>query len=185
MEEIIYQGQDITNQMTPIPGGFSSYLVHCPLGLLWSKKSNQFLLLNAKGTGDDSRYLMTSLTNDQGERHHFYLSEIVMSSFMGITKSQWKEMGLEVDHINQDSKNNSISNLRLTNSKGNKGNRGKMKDKTYLTLDNAQKVRDAFKEWTKGKVEFYAEMSKQFGVGKRTIQNAILGVTYKVIDEGE
>jgi hypothetical protein len=186
MGEILFEGKDISKEMTPIPGKFSSYLVHCPKGLLYSKKSNKFLLLNAKGTGDDSKYLQTSLRDDDGVTHNFYLSEIVMSSYMGISKQEWRAMGLEVDHIDsENTKNNCISNLRLVSSKGNKANRSYDVDRNYLTMDNAKIVREEFSKWEGTKLDFYEAMSKRFHVTMRTIQNCVLGVTYKVVADEE
>nr|BDD43635.1 hypothetical protein 4 [Bacillaceae bacterium] len=168
-------------ELTPIPG-FSPdmYLCHCPSGSVYSLLSNKWLLQEARGTGDNSQYLMTSLKGLDGKIHHLYLHEIVMSSHMGIHKLEWRAMGLQVDHIdNLDTKNCSVSNLRLTSDIGNKKNsRDRFWNKVRLSFETAQELREEFKEWTGSKVEWYRLKGEELGVTARSVQNIILGYTY-------
>lgn len=174
----------LKGEMTPVPG-FPDYLAHCLKGKVWSNKTNRWLLQDAKGTGDDNRYLKTALSDSEGNLHHMYLSEIIMSSSMGVPKSYWRAMGLEVDHIdNTDTKNNSIENLRLVSSADNKKNsRYRFWNKVRLSMDVAKQLRQDFKELTGSKVEWYRMKGKELGVSARSIQNIILGYTYKEATE--
>jgi len=181
-------------EMTPIPG-FSpeKYLCHCPSGNVYSLVKRKWLLQNAKGTGDNNQYLMTSLRGLDGKVHHLYLNEIVMSSSMGVEKTYWRDMSsegnLEVDHISNELnemgvKDNSISNLRLTTSKGNKENsRDRFWNKVRLSKEIAQQLREEINNWTGSKVEFYRLKGQELGVTARSIQNIVLGNTYKVIED--
>lgn len=168
-------------EMTPIPG-FSPemYLCHCLTGRVYSLVSKKWLLEDAKGTGDDSRYLMTTLKGLDGSVHHVYLHEIVMSSYMGMKKSDWRSMGLEVDHINNlDTKNCAISNLRLASSEANKKNsRDRFWNKTRLSPEVAEQLREEFNVYTGSKIEWYKIKANELGVSARSIQNVILGYTY-------
>jgi hypothetical protein len=81
---------DVTS-LTSIPG-FPDYLTDCINGKVFSQLSNRYLLQDAKGTGDrdengEGRYFMTSLRDSEGNGHHIYLSVIIMSSYMGIKRS--------------------------------------------------------------------------------------------------
>jgi hypothetical protein len=170
--------EEVRHEMTPIPGGFDDYLVHCERGLL--SKKGKWLLVDAKGTGDDNKYLATTLIDNEGNKHNYYLSEVVMSSYMGITKAEWRAMGLEVDHIdNSNTKFNGISNLRLASSVANKKNsRDRFWNKVRLSMDVAQQLREEFKQWTGSRVEWYRAKGLELGVSGRSIQNIILLNTY-------
>ncbi|MED4229487.1 hypothetical protein [Neobacillus cucumis] len=173
-------------EMTPIPG-FSPemYLCHCPSGNVYSLISNKWMLQGSKGSGDDNKYLRTALRDMEGNYHLMYLHEIIMSSHMGIKKSEWRAMGLEVDHIdNKATKNNSISNLRLATSAAQKKNSSyRFWNKVRLSNEVANQLRVEFKKWTGSKVEWYKMKGNELGVTARSIQNIILGNTYKVIED--
>ncbi|EOS8268454.1 hypothetical protein ABTI76_001028 [Bacillus cereus] len=173
-------------EMTPIPGfDPEMYLCHCQSGNLYSLVSRKWLLQsNPKGTGDNGKYLMTTLTMPDGEKNQIYLHECVISSCFGIQTSEWKAMGLECDHISLDTRDNSISNLRLVNSKQNKENSSyRGWNKTRLSFSVAQQLRREAKQWSGRKIEFYKLKGKELGVTSRSIQNIILGYTYKNNEE--
>ncbi|PEL13777.1 HNH endonuclease [Bacillus sp. AFS017336] len=176
-EELCFE--KLSGEMTPLYG-FSNYMVHCPTGNVWSKLSNKWLLIGAKGTGDNNKYLMTTLIDDNGNKHNLYLSEIVMSSYLGAPKSYWRNMGMEIDHINRlDTKNNSISNLRLATSTANKKNSSSRSwNKIRLSMETAQQLREEFINWTGSKIEWYKAKGKLLGVTSRSIQNVVLNYTY-------
>ncbi len=182
--------EDVKHEMTPIPGfDPKMYLVHVMLGKIYSLVSGKWLLVDAKGVGDKG-YLLTQLKrvlpDGTIEMVPVYEHWAVFSSFDGRTVEVLRHSGLngalmEIDHEDGNPKNNTIGNLRLGTSADNKKNRSYDVEKTYLTLENAQTVRELFSTWDKGKVEFYAEMAKRFKCTKRTIQNAILQNTYKEV----
>ncbi|KRG15599.1 hypothetical protein ACA30_05775 [Virgibacillus soli] len=172
--------KEIRNEMTPIPGFKSSeYLAHCPTGRIYSLVSDKWLLQGAKGTGDGNKYLITTLKNEHGQMVRMYLHEVIISSYMGISKSDYRSIGLEVNHISKNTKDCSIANLELVSSKGNKATKEHVVNKTRLTQEIAREIRDLFKEQKGRKVEWYAEMAKRYGVTTRSIQNVVLGATYK------
>lgn len=178
-EKTVPDFEEVKHELTPLID-FDNYLVHCPSGNVWSKITNKWLLVNAKGTGDNNKYLQTGLKGNDGKTHFMYLSDIVMSSYMGMRKSDWRALGLECDHIdNNDTKNNSISNLRLVTSAANKRNcKDRFWNKVRLSMDVANNLRKEFEKCTGSKVEWYKQKGKELGVTARSIQNIILGYTY-------
>ncbi|MDW7617894.1 hypothetical protein SC499_25325 [Peribacillus simplex] len=100
---------------------------------------------------------------------------------MGISKDDWRAMGLEIDHVvSENTKDNSISNLRLVSSAGNKKNsNNRFWNKVRLSKQTAQQLREEFKNWTGSKIEWYKMKGQELGVTARSIQNIILGVTYQ------
>ncbi|MEH7393321.1 HNH endonuclease [Bacillus sp. JJ1474] len=173
--------EEVKHEMLPLRG-FSKYKVHPEIGKIYSLESRRWLLVNAVGVGDKG-YLQTSLKNDFGASIPIYEHEAVYAAVWGEEPKAWRRYGngekLEIDHISGDVKDNSISNLRLGTSEDNKKNRSYDVPRNYLTMENARIVRELFEKWEGRKTDFYTEMSKKFDVGKRTIQNAILSVTYK------
>src|SRR5689334_254550 len=100
VEVLNFEELKANGEMTPIPG-FSPemYLCHCPSGSLYSLKSKRWMLQDSKGSGDGGKYLRTAIVDLEGNNQLMYLHEIIMSSFMGIKKTEWRAMGLEIDHI--------------------------------------------------------------------------------------
>ncbi|MBT2656634.1 HNH endonuclease [Bacillus sp. ISL-18] len=178
--------EELKSEMTPVPG-FSNYLCHTPSGRVWSKIRNKWLIESdfCKGTGDNGQYLMTRLKCDEtGELIPMYKHEIVLSSAYGTKKEFWLSQGLQIDHIDQNPRNNKIENLRLITDKGNKGNsRDRYWNKVRLSNEAANQIREEFTTWSGSKVEWYKMKGKELGVTARSIQNIILGNTYKVIED--
>ncbi|WP_369899760.1 hypothetical protein [Bacillus manliponensis] len=93
-------------------------------------------------------------------------------------------MNLECDHVSLNTRDNSISNLRLVSSSQNKENsRYRGWNKVRLSDNTAQQLREEIKGWTGSKVEFYKLKGKELGVTARSIQNIILHYTYQVKKE--
>ncbi|WP_342045971.1 HNH endonuclease [Bacillus sp. OTU530] len=173
--------EDVKHEMLPLRG-YSIYAVHPYLGKIYNKKTNRWLLSkNPKGVGDKG-YLLTKLLHDNGEWIPLYEHEVVYAAVWGEEVKSWRLYGekLEIDHIDKDVRNNNIENLRLGTSEDNKKNRSYDVEKNRLTLENAQTVRDELAKWKGKKTDFYKTMAERFNVTKRTIQNAVLSVTYTV-----
>ncbi|MGD6897128.1 hypothetical protein [Bacillus infantis] len=174
--------EEIKHEMVTVPGGFDDYYFHIEKQLLFSKVSNRFLLTNAKGTGDDNKYLGTSLKNKDGKSYNFYLHEISYACKTGIPKKVWRSLPvpLEVDHLYRETKNNDPKFLTLKTSKENKANKIFTYNKIRLSKDIALKLREEFKSVNWGeKITWYSKKAQELGVTKRSIQNVVLGYTYK------
>lgn len=175
--------EEIKHEMVVVPGGFDDYFFHIDKQLLFSTITNKFLLKNAIGTGDDNKYIGTTLKNRRdGKSYNFYLHEISYACENGMEKSMWRSMPipLEIDHQFKETKNNNPKFLSLKTSKGNKANKTFVYNKNRVNLKVARELREQFRlDNPKNKIEWYAEQSKRLGIGKRSIQNIILNVTYK------
>lgn len=169
-------------EMRPIPGfKATEYLAHCPTGNLYSLISGKWLLQNnPKGTGGSGNcYLMTSLKDENGKFVRMYLHELIISSFMGIKKADWSTIGLEVNYISKDMRDCSIGNLELTSSKGNKATKDHVINRGRLSAEIAEDIRNEFEDWDGSKAEWYQKQPEKYSVSARSIQNIILGATYK------
>jgi hypothetical protein len=170
--------------LTPVPG-FSQYLCDIINGRVWSNVTNKWLLdsEDCKGTGDNGLYLMTKLKSDNTSEYiPMYKHEIILSSAFGVEKSYWLSQGLQIDHIDKNPRNNKIDNLRLITDKLNKRNSNERHwNKVRLSLDIAQQLREDFKVRTISKVDWYRIRAEELNVTFRSVQNLILGKTYKVI----
>ncbi|MEC1778418.1 hypothetical protein [Schinkia azotoformans] len=184
--------EEVKHECTPIPGfDPNMYVCHTLSGRVYSKLTNKWLLENSKGTGDrdengEGKYLITSLKKPNGETVPLYLHEIVYSSFYGIEPHEWKSEGYEINHIDRTkTRDCSIGNLekvdRLTQYSDEV--RAAMRIKGYLNKELAIELRKQFADWDKGKVQFYYIKGKELGVCARTIQNVILGVSFKDVGE--
>lgn len=88
---------------------FSNYEIYPEEGKVWSYKSNRFI-----GTQHHSGYWVVGLYDDNGEQHMFQLHRLIWMAANGDIPE-----GLEVNHIDEDKSNNSISNLNLMTPKEN------------------------------------------------------------------
>ncbi|MFC0271448.1 HNH endonuclease [Metabacillus herbersteinensis] len=172
--------EDVKHEMLPLKG-FSNYAIHPYLGKIYNKKSNKWMLVNASGVGDRG-YLLTKLKQDSGKVVSVYEHEAVYAAVWGDEPKSWRKYGvkLEIDHRDKNVKNNNIENLSLGTSSDNKKNRSYDIIKNPLTFENAEIVREEFEKWIGSKIVFYEMMAGRFNVGKRTIQNYLLGIHYKV-----
>ncbi|KQL54523.1 hypothetical protein AN964_14150 [Heyndrickxia shackletonii] len=175
--------ETVRDEVVPLKG-YSQYVVHPNLGKIYNLKSRKWLLSdNPKGTGDKG-YLLTKLLHDSGEYLPIYEHEAVMAVDKNVEPKSWRKEKLEIDHKDGNVKNNSISNLKLGTSSQNKQNRSYDVEKNSLTFENAEIVREEFKTWEGRKTDFHEIMAMRFCVTERTIQNCLLGVTYKAKPKG-
>ena len=83
--------------------GYSNYEIYPETGQVWSYKRNKFIK-NKKGNG----YYGCSLTDDNGEIKHWLLHRLIWIAVNGPIPD-----GMQVNHIDENKHNNSISNLNL------------------------------------------------------------------------
>lgn len=93
--------------------GFSKYQVS-DKGNVRNKLSGNNLKPYKAGTHG---YVQVRLTDDTGELHRLYVHRLVLITFSGINPDK-----PEVDHINTDTKDNRLENLRWTTHKENINN---------------------------------------------------------------
>lgn len=172
--------EEVKHEMIRLPD-FDDYLVHPKLGKIWSQKVQKWLLVDAVGVGDRG-YLLTKLINNQGKSVAVYEHEAVFSCAWGSWKS-WRAYGMkmEIDHIDRNPKNNSIDNLRLMDraSQYTPDVLADMRKRTDLNINIARQIRIDYEYRTGGKVKFYKCQAEKYGTCARTIQNIILGVSYR------
>lgn len=168
--------EEVKEQMLPLKG-FSQYEVHVKLGKIYNLKSNKWMLVNSVGVGDKG-YLLTKLKHDSGVMLPIYEHEAVVAADKNVEPKSWRAEGKEIDHIDGNAKNNSIDNLSLGTSADNKKNRSYDMEKNMLSLDAANFIREEFAMWQGNKTDFYKLYAGRFNVCPRTIQNAVLKITY-------
>lgn len=88
---------------------FSNYEIYPEEGKVWSYKRNRFV-----GAQHPNGYWYVTLTDDDGKQKTSLLHKVIWTSVNG----QIPE-GLDVNHIDEDKSNNSISNLNLMTRKDN------------------------------------------------------------------
>lgn len=124
--------------------GFDGYWVDCEKGEVYSTKRGKLkkLSLNNKKTG----YLTASLYN-KGNQKDLFMQRLVYSSYYQCDIPE----GFHVDHIDNDRKNNSISNLQLLTPKEN--NRKALLGKKLSEEHKAKlsKIHKGQVPWIKGK----------------------------------
>ena len=85
--------------------GYSNYEIYPEEGRVWSYKSNRFI-----GSFDKDGYLIVGLVGDNGKTKTYGIHRVIWLTVNGnIPKN------MEINHIDEDKTNNSISNLVLTN----------------------------------------------------------------------
>lgn len=83
--------------------GFSNYEIYPEEGKIWSYKSNRFI-----GSIRPSGYYSVSLSDDNGNLKVYLLHRIIWKAVNGEIP-----YGMQINHIDLDRTNNSISNLNL------------------------------------------------------------------------
>ena len=98
--------------------GFPNYLIY-PDGRVWSKNSNKFMKYSKTGG-----YLFISLRNG-GKRITKYIHRLIAEHYIPNPENK-----KEVDHMNRDTLDNRIENLRWVSPQENCENRGLRNDNT-------------------------------------------------------
>ena len=83
--------------------GYSDYEIYPETGQIWSYKTNKFM-----GAENYKGYIETALTRDDGFVWKSQLHRIIWTAVNGEIPE-----GMQVNHIDENKKNNSISNLNL------------------------------------------------------------------------
>jgi hypothetical protein len=89
---------------------YSNYWIFPELGMIWSIKSNRWIGYKNESSG----YWRVTLTDDEGEKHHFQLSRVIWMSVNGDIPE-----GMEVNHKTENKDINMISCLELCTHKDN------------------------------------------------------------------
>ncbi|WP_426882284.1 HNH endonuclease [Sutcliffiella horikoshii] len=173
--------EDIKHEMVKVPG-FENYYCHIEKALVYSTIRNKWLY-QGKGTGDNSKYLASSLKSSiDGKSYPHYLHEVIYSCRNGIMKKDWRSMPIpfEIDHSNKDTKDCNPRNLQLTTSKGNKANKTIVINKNRVSMEIARQLREEVISIPYGeRVEWYKKRGQELGIGGRSVQNIVLNRTYK------
>ena len=89
--------------------GYSDYEIYPETGQIWSYKHHKFI-----GKTNKSKYNRIFLTNDKGDRKIFSVHRLIWFAVNGSIPD-----GMQVNHIDENKYNNSISNLSLVDCKTN------------------------------------------------------------------
>lgn len=150
IDDEAYWGQQ---EQIVIPN-FSDYVIYPKQGIIWSCKSNKWVGAKNKKSG----YWYCALTSDDGKVWKTKVHRVIWIAVNGEIPN-----GLEVNHINEDKSNNSISNLNLLTRKENIN---------YGTRN--ERVAKALSKAMKGKFINRKDQSKQVGAYK----NGVLIMTF-------
>ena len=89
--------------------GYSNYEIYPETGQVWSYKRNRFI-----GSDNSDGYLSSRLTDDNGIQHRWLLHRLIWTTVYGEIPE-----GMQINHNDENSLNNSISNLSLMSAKEN------------------------------------------------------------------
>lgn len=89
--------------------GFSNYEIDVENGTVYSLKRNRFI-----GNQHPNGYWQITLMGDDHKEHHFMLHRVIWMAVNGDIPE-----GMEINHLDEDKSNNSISNLNLVTPKEN------------------------------------------------------------------
>jgi hypothetical protein len=183
-----YENKEII--LTPIPGKFSRYRCDVMNGRVYDLEAQRYLTANP---GKRFGYCKVRLLDDDGQQRIFGVHEVVMSSYMGVEVSWWRNQTpkLEVHHID-DSKvkiNNGIRNLELTTREENiRKSIGKMKrDYKKLGSELAAKIKSDYEEFEGKRNHFINSWIERLNneYSYSSIENLIKGVTYNKVIPNE
>lgn len=115
---------------------YSMYEIYPNEGKVWSYRTNEYI-----GCKKENGYYQTILTDDKGKKKLWRLNRLIWTAVNGIIPK-----GMEVNHINEDKENNSISNLNLLSHQDNNNwgavnkRRSKKLSKAVAALKNGEIV---------------------------------------------
>lgn len=120
--------------------GYSNYEIYPETGQVWSYKNNRYI-----GSYDKDGYLICCLVNDDGRKKMWSMHRLIWTVVNGEISNN-----MEVNHIDENKTNNSITNLSLMTHKENtnwgtrneriiRNRTGKFKPKPVLAL-NGDKI---------------------------------------------
>ncbi|MBM7598491.1 hypothetical protein JOC34_000848 [Virgibacillus halotolerans] len=171
-------------ELYPIPG-FSNYYCDLENGRVWNNKKQFWITANPNSL----LYCYATIYDEFGEPVRISIHNLVMMARTGKDKSIWRKQGLEVHHIDNDTTNNSVFNLALTTreqqyqcpiTKQTLANRSKKR----LTKDDVIAIKTDWLEWEGTKGNFYNLWASKLEVHTRSIQNIIIGFSYKDVEVG-
>ncbi|MBP1967997.1 hypothetical protein J2Z83_000089 [Virgibacillus natechei] len=176
---IIVDGQELY----PIPN-FSRYYVDLDEGRIWNNKSERWITANPNYLG----YCYARVkADDEGKSKSISVHNLVMMAMTGKDKTMWRSQGLEVHHIDNDTKNNEATNLMLVSR-----SQQYQDPITKITLSNRSNkrltkidviaIKTDWIEWEGRKGEFYSKWADELGMHTRGIQDVILGNTWKNVE---
>ncbi|MED3972269.1 hypothetical protein COM86_12640 [Priestia megaterium] len=188
--KIIENGKEIV--LTPIPEllncsqeVYKNYFCDTEGGRIWSVRSGRFLVSNPNHKG----YCYISCKVG-GKGRSYGVHVLVYSSYSGMKQSDWRTMGLEINHIQENSKHiNEISNLELITHKQQFQDkhdpyiRAKMGTSRRLNVENARYILQAWIDYDGEKRSVFVwEMVERFGVGYQSIIDLLEGRSYKNLE---
>ncbi|MGG3157155.1 hypothetical protein ABEP50_15965 [Priestia megaterium] len=189
--KIIENGKEIV--LTPIPEllnqneeVYKSYLCDTEGGRIFSVRSGCFLVSNPNHKG----YCYVSCRVG-GKGRPYSVHVLVYSSYSGMKQSDWRAMGLEINHIQENSKHiNKISNLELITHKQQFQDKhdpyikAKMGTSRRLTIPEVREILQAWIDFEGDKRStFVWEMVEKYEVGYKAIIDILEGRSYKNLGE--
>lgn len=127
--------------------GYSNYEIYPETGQIWSYKANKFI-----GAPTHKGYLVAALTRDDGFIWRSQLHRIIWTAVNGEIP-----YGLQINHLDENKENNSISNLNLLSCKENIRYGTGIKRSATKRINNPKKARPVVSV-KNGIVKYYPSM---------------------------
>lgn len=149
--------------MKPIPG-HEMYAID-EYGNVWSDYVDRFVRATIR-RGDTSYFKVGLLVSSKPKRYkHYYIHQLVLLTYVGPCPH-----GMQVDHIDGNSTNNQLSNLRYVSARGNSENR-KRHGKHYTSF--TRKVDSVDVLSLKNSGIKYAAIATTLGISERQVSRII------------
>lgn len=160
---------------------YSRYAADLKKGKIWDKKNNRWVVANP----NFNEYCLANVVGDDGERRSVGVHVLIMRAAFAIGSGHyfnWEMMGLEVDHLNFDRKNNKVENLILEKVAINRARRSIPRCTKRLYKEAIGLLREEYKQLKHGeKMEWFRAKGLEYGVSHRCIQDNCLGYCNKEI----